>query len=46
MASDNVAYNIMGHAFFFEAGDEVMNTFSGNLGVRVLSMLIHKLNIY
>jgi hypothetical protein len=32
---DNVAYDIMGHAYFVEDGDEYYNTFSGNLGIRI-----------
>ncbi len=33
---NNVAYNIMGHAFFIEDGVEQNNVLSGNLGVKIL----------
>jgi hypothetical protein len=32
LVQDNVAYDIMGHAFFLEDGIETGNTFDGNLG--------------
>ena len=37
---DNVAYNIMGHAYFLETGAEVFNVLSGNLGAVVVRKLI------
>lgn len=32
---DNVAYDVMGHAYFVEDGDEYYNSISGNLGIRI-----------
>lgn len=32
---DNVAYDVMGHAYFLEDGTEKFNTLSGNLGIRI-----------
>ena len=35
LIENNVAYNILGHAYFFEDGNEQYNTVQGNLGVFV-----------
>ena len=35
MVTDNVAYNVAGHAFFLEDGTETGNTITGNLALRV-----------
>ena len=35
LVENNVAYNILGHAYFFEDGNEQQNTLQGNLGVFV-----------
>jgi len=35
LVENNVAYNILGHAYFFEDGNEQQNTVQGNLGVFV-----------
>ncbi|KXZ47884.1 hypothetical protein GPECTOR_32g497 [Gonium pectorale] len=43
LVQDNVAYNVMGHAFFLEDGIETGNIFEGNLGMytRVSSALLN-----
>eukprot|EP00040_Diaphanoeca_grandis_P004673 m.29668 g.29668 ORF g.29668 m.29668 type:complete len:4542 (+) comp16144_c0_seq1:223-13848(+) len=33
LVQNNVAYHVMGHTYFVEDGDEMYNTFDGNIGI-------------